>query len=238
VGRRDGLAGFTTPLLQWLAGVNVHSPMPMKPLTAGRIGTSAFVDTLTSFRAAVPWIVARQQMLLLGSHDTARIKTALGGDPALLRVAFGLLLTYPGVPCIYYGDEVGLEAGDSLAARGTFPWDGGWDDDLLAFVRSLVSARRRLSALTRGGFQMLSVETDSMSYVRDSDAEVVIVVANRGPANRSAGRLDLAHAGIPNGLEMRHLVSGDRSVVTDSALPLPDMPPGIAIYTADRRTKR
>ncbi len=74
-------------------------------------------------------------MLLLGSHDTARIKTMLGADGALLRAAFGLLLTYPGAPCIYYGDEIGLEAGGSSGGTGTFPWDGGWDEDLLTFVR-------------------------------------------------------------------------------------------------------
>jgi alpha-glucosidase len=223
-------AGFTTPLLQWLAGVTLESPLPIHPLSAGPISTEAFAETLAGFRAAVPWIVARQQMLLLGSHDTARIKTALGGNTALLRAAFGLLMTYPGVPCVYYGDEIGLAAEGSLAARGTFPWNGGWDQDLLAFVRTLISARRRLPALTEGGFQLLEVGRDWIAYVRDTDDEVVVVLACRGPNGRPAGPLDLADAGIPDGLELRELTSGRGVSVEGRVLALPSMPPGISVW--------
>ncbi|STE87965.1 maltodextrin glucosidase [Escherichia coli] len=44
----------------------------------------------------------------LDSHDTARFKTLLGRDIARLPLAVVWLFTWPGVPCIYYGDEVGL----------------------------------------------------------------------------------------------------------------------------------
>ena len=45
----------------------------------------------------------------LDSHDTARFKTLLGRDIARLPLAVVWLFTRPGVPCIYYGDEVGLD---------------------------------------------------------------------------------------------------------------------------------
>ena len=59
-----------------------------------------------------------------------------------MRAAFGLLLTYVGVPSIYYGDEVGLGGADELHARQPMPWDAAaWDRDLLTFVRTLVHVR-------------------------------------------------------------------------------------------------
>ncbi len=46
---------------------------------------------------------------LLGSHDAPRARTVCGGDIAAMRIATLLQMTLPGAPCIYYGDEVGLE---------------------------------------------------------------------------------------------------------------------------------
>ncbi len=52
--------------------------------------------------------VTAVQLNLLGSHDTPRLRTVLGGDVAAVRLAFLLLATLPGAPCLYYGDEIGL----------------------------------------------------------------------------------------------------------------------------------
>ncbi|KIY24018.1 hypothetical protein SB57_10800, partial [Lactobacillus delbrueckii subsp. bulgaricus] len=60
----------------------------------------------------------------IGTHDTARIKTVLGGDEQLVALAFGLLFLFsvPGVPYIYYGDEAGLEGDKDPDNRRYFPW--------------------------------------------------------------------------------------------------------------------
>ncbi|WP_432759194.1 alpha-amylase family glycosyl hydrolase [Escherichia coli] len=58
----------------------------------------------------------------LDSHDTARFKTLLGRDIARLPLAVVWLFTWPGVPCIYYGDEVGLDGKNDPFCRKPFPW--------------------------------------------------------------------------------------------------------------------
>ncbi len=63
----------------------------------------------------------------LTNHDTIRVATQLGGDPARLRTAAALLLTLPGSPFIYYGEEIGLRQpnnGDDEFKRTPMPWDG------------------------------------------------------------------------------------------------------------------
>src|SRR5436190_7032959 len=55
-----------------------------------------------------PAVVAAQYNLI-GSHDTPRARTVLAGDPAALRIATLLLLSLPGAPAIYYGDELAME---------------------------------------------------------------------------------------------------------------------------------
>ena len=84
------------------------------------------------------------QLNLLGSHDTARFVSLAGGDRQALRLAILAVMTLPGAPCIYYGDEVGLEGRQDPDCRRAFPWDEGrWDRELLDFVRATVSLRSR-----------------------------------------------------------------------------------------------
>ena len=81
----------------------------------------------------------------IGTHDTERILTVLGGEPlngrdrewqsrtklsqeqrsrglALLKLASLMQYTLPGIPCVYYGDEAGMEGYRDPFNRGCFPW--------------------------------------------------------------------------------------------------------------------
>jgi alpha-amylase len=63
----------------------------------------------------------------LANHDQVRLATRLGGDRARLRLAAAVLLTLPGAPFLYYGEELGLENGpgsDDEWKRTPMPWDG------------------------------------------------------------------------------------------------------------------
>lgn len=58
----------------------------------------------------------------IGTHDTERIFSEVGNHLQKLDLAFGLLFVFPGVPCIYYGDEAGLTGGKDPENRKFFPW--------------------------------------------------------------------------------------------------------------------
>jgi alpha-glucosidase len=227
-------AGFMNPVLAWLAGsaYHVHGSGPIARLT--RSTTDDLVASLAAFRAAIPWAVAACQYNLLDSHDTARIRSAVGGDGGRLRAAFGLLLTYVGVPSILYGDEVGLDGADSTAARRTMPWDPAtWDHEQLAFLRALVHLRLRSRALQAGGFQVLEVADDSLAFLRDTDDEQVVVVAVRGPRPRPDEPLDVARGAVADGTTLSELLTGARATVAAGFLDIGPTPPGVAIWVAD-----
>lgn len=67
---------------------------------------------------------------VLGNHDLPRTTAAVGDDPGALRVMAGTLLTLPGVPFVYYGEELGMRAGSDVivdgrdSARTPMQWDG------------------------------------------------------------------------------------------------------------------
>jgi alpha-glucosidase len=117
-------SGFNLPLLSWLRGMSVHVPGQSQPiLTGNRWTTEALVSSWNAFRAAIPWVMAYQQFNLLGSHDTPRALSLLKGNRDLVRLAVVLLFTYPGVPCVYYGDEIGMGGDLEMNPRQCMSWD-------------------------------------------------------------------------------------------------------------------
>src|SRR5436189_5203165 len=104
-------------------------------------------------------------MHLLGSHDTARIRTELGGSADRARLAAVLLLTATGAPLVYYGDEVGMEGGDDPDSRRCMEWDPKKQDQrILATHRTLIRARRERPWLSLGAFEDIVIDDDPQSY--------------------------------------------------------------------------
>lgn len=225
-------AGFAMPVWYWLARMRVHQHGEPREVTSPvPWSTQALADSWQAFRAAIPWAIARQQFNLIGSHDTPRIRTVVGGDRALVRLAVGLLMTYVGVPSVYYGDEIGLGGEMDTSARACMPWDRAeWDQELRAFFQALIRLRRSSRALAEGGFQVLAIADNLLAFLRDTDDERIIVVGQRGPATRDAAPLAVAHGAIPDGMVFTEVLSGARATVTEGSLALPVMPPGVAIW--------
>ena len=135
---------------------------------------------------------------LIGSHDRERIMTMMAGEQdyksATRKVRMLSTLQYclPGVPCVYYGDEVGLMGGRDPENRSGYPW--GYENlDLGYHYRMLGLIYDEHPALKDGGFTFLSgtqgLGDDIFAFTRNGkDAggndETLLVLANRsyGPA--------------------------------------------------------
>lgn len=174
-------AGFTRPLWCWLVDPR-RAPPPRflgSPIPLPRLPGGAVASTIDAFRARVPWRSWTHSLTLLGSHDTARWRTVAG---ELAPVGVGILLTFPGVPCLLYGDEVGLEGADGEDARKPMPWDPArWDLRSLETYRRLIGLRRNHHALRHGGFRWAHVGHDVLAYLREEGEERLLVQASRAP---------------------------------------------------------
>lgn len=165
--------GFTWPAWAFLAGTD-HRGEPTA-IDAGELA-----DALRRARAKVPFANQLALFNQLDSHDTPRLLSLLP-DKRLARVAAVLLFTALGVPCLYYGDEVGLEGGQDPDNRRTMPWDeGAWDEDLRSLYRSLATLRHGSPALQRGAWETLHALGDSIAYQRRLGGERVLVAVSRG----------------------------------------------------------
>ncbi len=134
------------------------------------------------------------QLNLLDSHDTPRFLTLAGGDESAFRLATLFQMTYPGAPCIYYGDEIGMEGGHDPDCRRTFPWDARkWNHALRDYVKQCIALRQSHRVLRRGDFRPLLAQDDVYAFARTLDGAVMIVLLNAGRAYKQVSlQLDRA----------------------------------------------
>jgi alpha-glucosidase len=221
--------GFNIPLWRWLAGYDGKHWLPEFSDTH-RMPTEAFDAQLRNFRAAIPWVIARMQFNQLGSHDTRRILNTVHMDKALVKLGVGLLMAYPGVPCVYYGDEIGLEGAGDPDNRRCMAWDeADWDHDLRSFHQQVIALRKTSHALTQGGFQTLYADADIWAFLRESDQQRLIVVGYRGESG-SELRIPVWQGGIADGAILTDSIRGRVVTVHNGEVVLQNVSHGEIAY--------
>ncbi len=119
------------------------------------------------------------QLNLLGSHDTPRVRTMCGGDLDSVRLAMLAQMTLPGAPCVYYGDEIGLEGGQDPLCRAGFPTDqASWRDEPYGWLADLIAARHSSRALRDGALTMLHAEGMAVAWLREHGPDAFVVLIN------------------------------------------------------------
>ena len=173
--------GFMRPFWNWMnRNPEITGGFQGLPFAMPKIDGEQFFASMQEFNASIPWRSLTASMLILDSHDTARFRTVVLGDRNAHLAAMTMLLTYPGVPSIFAGDEIGLEGSWGEDSRRTINWDdrSGWDVDFYTLVKKLIKLRKESPALINGGLRWVAVEEDYLAYLRESkDQSLLILIA-------------------------------------------------------------
>ena len=188
-------------------------------LTDADDGT-ALGESLMTLAENYPPEVLSCVMNHLGTHDTPRILTVLG-EPfcgtkderahrrmtpvqrktALMRLRMAVFLqfTLPGMPCIYYGDEAGMEGFEDPFCRTCYPW-GREDEELQAYYRMMTALRGSSEALRRGDLRVLAAGNGRIAFTRAFGDERLVVCVNHsiGEWVLPAGRVRFAESAAPS----------------------------------------
>ncbi len=161
-----------------------------------------FYSTCKMLSSHYPKHNADLLMNLLGTHDTERILTVLGASSVdgytnaelstkkmtkeeykrakmLLKLAYAIVATVPGVPCIYYGDEAGVEGYRDPFNRLPFPW-GKEDTEILDFYRKIGQIRKNEAVFKDGLFKLITCTAHLIAFARYKDGEFTVTIVNRG----------------------------------------------------------
>jgi alpha-glucosidase len=174
--------GFMRPFWNWInKNPEITGGFQGLPFAMPKINGGQLVASIQEFNASIPWRSLTASMLLLDSHDTARFRTVVLGDKNAHIAGMVMMLTYPGVPSIFAGDEIGLEGSWGEDSRRTINWEdrSQWDYEFLAEVKKLVALRKSHDALISGGLRWVAAEDDYIAYLRESKKEAILIVISR-----------------------------------------------------------
>ncbi len=190
-----------------------------------------FAERVKGMVELYPWPVTLVQYNLLSSHDEPRFLTMMRGDKRRLRLATLFQMTCPGAPSVYYGDEIGMEGGPDPDSRRAFPWDESeWDKELLADFKRFIALRKEHEALRRGGFATLHSKDGVYAFVRQGEAESIVVALNPHEASAEI-ELDVAEI-APNDASLHDAWSDEVLMPSGGTLKLtiPEMEGRVLIY--------
>lgn len=142
-----------------------------------RISPRQFEESLTEYLMRYSSQANDSMLNLLDSHDTPRFINTCGGNLGRLKNAAAFQYTYVGMPCTYYGTEIGMTGENDPDCRKTFDWnEENWDHELRAYYQKLIALRKTKKALQRGSVRFCSTENVfAMERVWENERLLVLI---------------------------------------------------------------
>ena len=154
----------------------------------GRTDLAQFDAEVNRAMMLYPQEVQNSMWNFLSSHDTARMLTRCGNQTRKMRAAAFFQMTHPGVPVIYYGDELGMRGGPDPDCRRCMTWERVPSSRMLAYYRRLTQMRGSLRVLREGTLITHEVGGDGLyAYLRRTEDALALCVLNTSAA-RLTGR--------------------------------------------------
>jgi len=154
-------------------------------LQARQPSSFSYVQTMTADAFALdinrvlksyPPEITACQLNLLDSHDMPRFLTCCSNDVAALKMAWLFVCLLPGAPCIYYGDEVGMQGGHDPDCRRGFPKDEStWNLDLRNWYRQCIRWRKATTEFRRGEVTVRALNADVAVITSSADRDIAAI---------------------------------------------------------------
>ena len=143
-----------------------------------------------------------------------------GVNAAVMREAVIIQMTWPGAPCVYYGDEAGLCGWTDPDDRRTYPW-GHEDLTMMQFHKEIIRIHKSYEVLRTGSLLMLVEEPGILAYARMNETDTVITVVNNNEEDRDV-TIPVWRAGVADAQSLVRLIHTNRDgygVDTDISIP-------------------
>lgn len=220
---------FMEPLTWFLTGMEKHSDAYRADLDGN---SEAFIHAMKTHMRTLHMSALQTSMNELSNHDHSRFLTRTnrrvgrisyagaeaaseGVNPAVMREAVVVQMTWPGAPTIYYGDEAGVCGFTDPDNRRTYPW-GREEHSLIAFHKKMIAIHKTYAVLKKGSLQFLWNEEQGLSYGRFSHYEQIVVVLNNCDEEREVS-VEVWKAGVTRteDTKWKRLMLSDKEGFTD-----------------------
>lgn len=169
----------------------------------GKVDAKKLSRVIMSLYENYPKQAFNSLLNMLSSHDSERILTMLGDAPKnsdrnfqsgfildeasykkamyRLKPVLGVLMLMPGVPCIFYGDEIGMQGYGDPFCRACFNWNAvNSENEILKIYKRFINLRKSSDCFKKGDFKPVYTHGNTFGFLRSINSEKYIVLANFG----------------------------------------------------------
>lgn len=220
---------FMEPIGWFLTGMEKHSDVYKQEMIGN---ADAFFAAMTDYGARFTMPSAQVAMNELSNHDHSRFLTRtnhmvgrtafagpmaaeMGVNPAVMRQAVVMQMTWIGAPTVYYGDEAGVCGWTDPDNRRTYPW-GSEDKEMIRFHKEMIRIHKDYSAFKTGSLIYLHSEPNLIGYGRFDDREKAFVFVQVGGSEREV-EVEAWRLGLEDGDEVAAMMSTDQNGFTMAA---------------------
>lgn len=200
-----------------------------------KLTATEMAETIRDGVMDLPRAIADCSYNHLTTHDTKRIKRHAGKSRARLKAGVVLYMTVPGSPCIYYGDEIGMEGaplpGMNDAAPISFSsmnWnEADWDGEVYCLYRSMGALRAKKKELFERGAYRVHLTDDRrkiLVFSRRTESDFLIAALNQTDKTYKNVSIDLNSIGITGDETVCDYITG-RQFAVKSGVCLFDITP-------------
>ena len=144
-------------------------------------GAKDMAEELNGLIVRYKWGNITLMMNLLSSHDIQRVSRLCGGDHDDILMAYAILFAFPGMPCVYYGDEIFMDGGGDPDCRRGMEWDSKeFKGEDHATFKALGALHRNSVALKHGNVRIYE-QKGLLLIERESEGETMVLALNRTP---------------------------------------------------------
>ena len=188
---------FMEPITWFLTGMEKHSDEYREDLYGN---SEVFIRSMKTHMRALHMSSLYTSMNELSNHDHSRFLTRTNRkvgrisyagaeaasaniNPAVMREAVAIQMTWPGAPTVYYGDEAGVCGFTDPDNQRTYPW-GHEDVQMLQFHKDMIRIHKNYEILRAGSLEFLWNDYQGLCFGRFSGEEQMIVIINNRDEHR------------------------------------------------------
>lgn len=171
--------GFLRPIRKYLGEYDEFIKWKVKDIKLKNKDGRVLKEEILRHRGRIPLILQSLQFNLLDSHDIFRVCHSDNIDEKNMHTSVIMLMTFPGIPCIYYGDEIGIWGENTRVEGARYPmqWEEEkWNKDLFKTYKTMIGLRKSEEVLKRGSFKILASEQGIFSFARFNEQEAIVFV--------------------------------------------------------------
>ncbi|MGC8964260.1 MAG: glycoside hydrolase family 13 protein [Brevinematia bacterium] len=173
---------------------------------------------------------------ILSSHDTARVKDVIEGDINIYNILLAFQFTFPGVPVVLYGEEVGLSADSVLgeSSRKVMIWDEAkWDKKVMELYRKYIALRNLRREIREGKFTNITPLCDYkiFAFLRYTEKKEEFSIVLINPTDKTfEGRIFIPYSFFHDALKVQDLFSGEEALSEISSIKVKVKPYQVMVF--------